>query len=195
MFKCLLQLHSFAHFYWQCCTLSKKHIWKHSYTSVMGSPSYSSPIFMVGESTWITSIGKWRTCVKARSCKIWKIKKNPLLKWIEKYNKTLHCVYYSIWQLRRNSLPVVHPKLMCAPHHCSISQTHLEAKDKHVNWILTNIAVKVLLSLPKTQMVSPVVYMSPVLGLVRKGRKSSGWPLMCSAVRDRSSFTLVGNWS
>lgn len=41
--------------------------------------------------------------------------------------------------------------------------------------------------------VSPVVYMSPVLGLVRKGRKSSAWLLMCSAVRDRSSFTLMIN--
>lgn len=37
--------------------------------------------------------------------------------------------------------------------------------------------------------VLPVVYMSPVLGLVRKGKKSSAWFLMCSAVRDRSSFT------
>lgn len=41
--------------------------------------------------------------------------------------------------------------------------------------------------------VLPVVYMSPVLGLVRKGRKSSAWLLMCSAVRDRSSFTLIIN--
>lgn len=96
MFKCLLQLHSFAHFYWQCCTLSKKHIWKHSYTSVMGSPSYSSPIFMVGESAWITSIGKWRTCVKARSCKIWKIKKKSIIKmnWKVQQNTSLCIVQY-----------------------------------------------------------------------------------------------------
>ena len=39
--------------------------------------------------------------------------------------------------------------------------------------------------------VLPVVNMSPVLGLVRKGRKSSTWPLMCSAVWDRSLFTLM----
>lgn len=39
----------------------------------------------------------------------------------------------------------------------------------------------------------PVVYMSPVFGLVRKGRKSLTWLLMCSAARDRSSFTLMIN--
>lgn len=35
--------------------------------------------------------------------------------------------------------------------------------------------------------------MSPVLGFVRKGRKSSAWFLMWSAVRERSSFMLMVN--
>lgn len=38
---------------------------------------------------------------------------------------------------------------------------------------------------------APVVYMSPELGFVRKGRKSSARLLMCSAVRERSSFTFA----
>lgn len=33
--------------------------------------------------------------------------------------------------------------------------------------------------------------MSPEVGFVRKGRKSSARLLMCSAVRERSSFTLA----
>lgn len=37
----------------------------------MGSPSNSSPIFMVAELAWMTSMGSCRTCVKARS---WKTK-------------------------------------------------------------------------------------------------------------------------
>lgn len=35
------------------------------------------------------------------------------------------------------------------------------------------------------------MHRSPVSGFVRKGRKSSAWFLICSAVCDRSSFTLI----
>lgn len=153
----------------------------------MGSLLNSSPIFIAGESAWITSIGKWRTWVKARSC--WR-KKGIIIKKVQE--ATAH-----LWH--NNSLQVVHPKLLCAPRHCSISQTHLETNThtKHVMW---NIYLP-FFNMPRTDFpttktnirVLPVVYMSPVLGLVRKGRKSSAWPLMCSAVRDRSSFTLMTN--
>ena len=39
-----------------------------TYIRVTGALSYSSPILMVGESAWITSIGSWRTWVRALNC-------------------------------------------------------------------------------------------------------------------------------
>lgn len=84
----------------------------------MGSLSNSSPIFIAEELAWITSIGKWRTWVKALNCWRWKIKRL--------FRSTRSNSAVCLWQSCTNSLPAVHPKLLCAPPHCSISQTHLE---------------------------------------------------------------------
>lgn len=60
---------------------------KCSYTRVIDSPSYSSPILISGESAWITNIGRCRMWVKARSCK------NKTLNIIEKCNNTHRDAY------------------------------------------------------------------------------------------------------
>lgn len=70
-----------------------------TYTRVMGSLSNSSPIFIVEASAWITSIGNWRTWVKARSCwgKDTKKKKYVFFSYLNLHGSRKHEHLSDIW--------------------------------------------------------------------------------------------------
>lgn len=169
-----------------------------TYTRVMGSLSNSSPIFMVAESAWITSTGSWSTWVKARNCRRRERGRGGgaggggpgKRKWLKstKSDSTVHQWQTSTthFKLSAPSCRVLHVtavfvKLIWKPTH-----THTQQHDYYA-CTLCNASYNRLCRVNAL----PVVYMSPVFGLVRKGRKSSALPLMRSAVLDRSSSTLV----
>lgn len=160
----------------------------------MGSLWNSSPIFIVAELAWITSTGKRRTWVNARN---WKrhTKKKQLLKSRTRNRKSI-----SVTNLELTS--------SCPPQAavCSTSlqyfsnssrkqdiNTCIKAAGTQTYYVMWNIYHFSTGALKYSRSEVPVVYMSPVVGLVRKGRKSSGWFLICSAVQVRSSLTLIIN--
>ena len=103
--------------------------------------------------------------------------------------------------------PAVRPKQQCDPLHCSTSQNPLggegrkkerkKERKRHTHSLVKPFHVLVkhaskTKGLTQVTMLKrlPALNMSPVLGWVRKGRKSSVCPLMCAAVCDRSPLRL-----
>lgn len=163
----------------------------------MGWLSNSSPIFIVAESAWITSIGKWRIWVKACNC--WEKRHEKENDW-KAQRVTAQCICDKLQQLTSSCPPqaaVCSTSLQYFSNSSGNQHTHTQTR----TWLLcVHIKTSCFISYDRLFLetkikikVLPVVYMSPVLVLVRKGRKSSAWPLMCSALRDRRSFTHVIN--